>query len=230
MAASSGPPHSSSGSYAATLRTCPSPMAPCKANRPPVAGPKDARGAAVLDQRGKILVLTLDAVRRPERATHPSTSSVGQVHHERIGKRTSEPHHVLQRVYATVQQDHARALAQTPIADPGAIGGHDRPRRDNLCCVVPMMVSTPFTWLTSRLIEQRSLEPKQPSASNLWTGAIAAGLRRGICHCARTCSHRGLIWRTSAHIFQSCGRGSRQTPRGGAVLTEGQHSATSSSG
>jgi hypothetical protein len=33
----------------------------------------------VLDHHGMILVLTPVAVRRPERAIHPSTSSVGQV-------------------------------------------------------------------------------------------------------------------------------------------------------
>ena len=89
----------------------------------------------MLDDRGKILVLALDAVGGPERATHPSASSVGQVHRVRIGKRTSELHHVLRRVHATVQQDQARSLAEPPIADPRAVSGHDRPRRDVVCSV-----------------------------------------------------------------------------------------------
>jgi hypothetical protein len=37
----------------------------------------------VLDHRGKIRVLTRVAVRKPERGTHPSTSSVRQVDRER---------------------------------------------------------------------------------------------------------------------------------------------------
>jgi hypothetical protein len=106
-----------------------------KGEQTTVSRSKDALGPSVLDQRGKILVLTPDAVRRPERATHPSTSSVGQVHRERVGKRTSELHHVLRRVYPTVQQDHARPPAQTPIADPRVVSGHDRPRRNAVCSV-----------------------------------------------------------------------------------------------
>jgi hypothetical protein len=110
MAASSGPPRRSSGSYAATFRTCRRPMAPWRANRPPFAGPK-THSSVCSTIAGKILVLALDAVGGPEGATHPSTAAVGQVHRERVGKGTSKLHHVLRRVYATVQQDQARPLS-----------------------------------------------------------------------------------------------------------------------
>ena len=73
---------------------------------------EDALGRCVLDHCGKILILALDAVGGPEGATHPSTSAVGQVHRERVGQRTSKLHHVLRRICPTVQQDHARPLAQ----------------------------------------------------------------------------------------------------------------------
>jgi hypothetical protein len=56
---------------------------------------KDAFGPGVLDECGKILVLALDPVGSRECATHPSTSSVGQVHREGVGKRKSELNHVL---------------------------------------------------------------------------------------------------------------------------------------
>ena len=93
----------------------------------------------MLDHCGKILILTLDAVGRPERATHPPTSAVGQVHRERVRKRTSKLHHVLRGIYAAVQQDHARPLAQSPIADPRTVSGHHRPRRNDVCFVSHMV-------------------------------------------------------------------------------------------
>jgi hypothetical protein len=96
---------------------------------------KDALGRGVLDKRGKILVLALDTLGGPERATHTPTSPVGQIHRECVGERTSKLHHVLRCVCATVQQDHARPPAQTPIADPRAVSGHDRPGRNNVCFV-----------------------------------------------------------------------------------------------
>src|SRR4029450_4545133 len=96
---------------------------------------KDAFGGGVLDHRGKIRILPLDTVGRPVRATPPSASSVGQLDRERVGKRTSELHHVLRRVHATVQQDHARPPAQAPIANPRAVSGDDRPRRNDVCSV-----------------------------------------------------------------------------------------------
>jgi hypothetical protein len=123
----------------------------------------------VLDNRGKILILAPDAVSGPERATHPSPPSVGQVHGEHVGKRTSELHHVLRRVYATVQQDHARPPAQTPKADPRAVGGHDRPCRNNLCFVSHDGLDA--IHLTNRCsIEQRPPEPTQLSASTSGPG------------------------------------------------------------
>jgi hypothetical protein len=82
-----------------------------KGEQTTVGRPEDTLGRCVLDHCGKIPVLALDAVGGPEGATHPSTSPVGQVHRERVGKRTSKFHHVLRRVYTTVQQDHARPLA-----------------------------------------------------------------------------------------------------------------------
>jgi hypothetical protein len=104
-----------------------------KGEQTTVGRSKNVFGRSVLDKRGKILVLALDAVGRPERATHPSTSSIGQVHRECVGKRTSKLHHVLRRVYAAVQQDHAWPPAQLPIADPRAVSEDDRPRRNDLC-------------------------------------------------------------------------------------------------
>jgi hypothetical protein len=82
-----------------------------KGEQATVGRAEDALGRSVLDHPGKILVLALDAVGGPECAAHPPTSPVGQVQRERVGKRTRELHHVLRRVYATVQQDHAGSLA-----------------------------------------------------------------------------------------------------------------------
>ena len=72
--------------------------------QPTIGRSKDALRRGVLDNRGKIFILALDAVGNTERATHPATSPVGQVHRERVGKCASELHHVMRRVDATVQQ------------------------------------------------------------------------------------------------------------------------------
>ena len=46
-------------------------------------------GRGVLDRRGEILILALDAVGGPGHATQPLTSAVGQVHGECVGERAS---------------------------------------------------------------------------------------------------------------------------------------------
>jgi hypothetical protein len=160
-------PHRRSGSCTATLPPdLPEPDGSVKGEQTAVNRSKNALCPSVLDQRGKLLVLTLDAVRRPERATHSATPSVGQVHHERVAKRTSELHHVLRCVHATVQQDHARPSAQTPKTDPRAVSGNDRPRRNAVCSVSH-----------HRLARQRAYSPDQAVAD---LDTVRFGLGRGL--------------------------------------------------